>query len=290
MKKKLLILGGIALGIIVIFVILCFTLFGLSTVTVDFRTSTVKLAGLEKDIVESGEFHYGGSVLFMGKKGAIQKIEAAFPYAKVVNIETVFPSKYVVHIAERQEVYAVQNGENYFITDEEFKVLNVVENIDEEKAIKLSGLEIENKDAEKGDVLKCSNAVDIYSAFLQNNRALHEQRELIESITLSVYEDVQSLETGETLIFTDPAITFKMKNGQTYLIKKCTYGLSYKLAKMLSIYSSIYDELIGTTIAGEERVWTEDLISRATIEIGNKYSPSASPTETTYKVIPPQNV
>ena len=80
MKKKLLIIGSAVAGVIVIFIILCFTLFSLQKVEIDWRTSLSVLTGQEEEIIESGHFSYGGSVLFMGKKAATQRIEKAFPY------------------------------------------------------------------------------------------------------------------------------------------------------------------------------------------------------------------
>lgn len=291
MKKKLFIAGGVIVGIIVVFVILCFTLFSLQMVEIDWRTSLSVLAGKDSEIIESGDFSYGGSVFFMGKKSATKKIEEAFPYIKVVNIETVFPSKFVIHCAERQEVYAVEYENKWLILDEEFKVLNITTELGEDRPIPLSGIGIKNTSVKAGDFLVCENRVDIYSAFLENYRFLHEQKALIKSIEIGMIEDVIEYE-GEIIDRSEElGIIFKMNDGQTYVIKNCTYALRYKIAKMLAIYSSIYDELLGQQIEGEARVWTKELISQATIEINNYYRTDLhSESETVFKIIPPQNV
>ena len=128
MKKKIIIAGSVLLVLIALVITLCFTVFSLKAVEIDYRTSrTVLLQVEDEDIISAGEFKIGSPVLFHSKKEYKTKIEQYNPYIKVVNIETVFPDKLVVHICERQEVYAVAfNGGNY-ICDEELRVLRVDE-------------------------------------------------------------------------------------------------------------------------------------------------------------------
>ncbi|MCI8554965.1 MAG: FtsQ-type POTRA domain-containing protein [Clostridia bacterium] len=123
-KKIIIALSGV-LSILILLIILCFTAFSLKTVKIDFRTSLENITLSEKEILESGKFKKGGSVFFHGKTSYKKNLENFNPYIKVVNIETVFPSTFVVHLVERQEVFAIAFEGGYYICDEELRVLRI---------------------------------------------------------------------------------------------------------------------------------------------------------------------
>ena len=77
MKKGWIIAISVILAVIVLIVILSFTVFSLKSVEVDFRTNKVYITATDEEIIESGEFDYGGSVFFKNKDKYIDKIERA---------------------------------------------------------------------------------------------------------------------------------------------------------------------------------------------------------------------
>ena len=224
----------------------------------------------------------------MGKKKAIANIESAYPYIKVVNIETVFPSTYVIHAAERLEVYAVPVEGGTLIVDEEFKVLRREEGeyqSGEDKPILYSGLTVANPEAQPGQFLKVENYIDTYSAFLESNRLLNEQKSLIKDISVGVLHD-------DNIDADQEYVKLSLYDGQTYLIKNATYGLKYKVAKMISVYSNIFT-IIGQPIDKDKpdgEVWTAELIKNSIIEINNYYRSDLHGENECYFVVkPPQN-
>ena len=69
-------------------------------------------------IINSGGFSYGIPVFAVNKTEIINKLEKENYYLKVVNIETVFPNKLIVHCAEREELFSIKLSENlYYICD-----------------------------------------------------------------------------------------------------------------------------------------------------------------------------
>ena len=50
-----------------------------------------------------------GVVFFVNKQEMISDIEKQHPYINVINIETVFPNKLVVHYATREETFAFKD-------------------------------------------------------------------------------------------------------------------------------------------------------------------------------------
>lgn len=286
-KKKWLIAGGVIIGIVAIFLILLFTVFTLKTVDIKFHTSVDKLVGMQEQIIEKGDFRYNSTVVFHSKKGYVDKLEKEFPYLEVVNIETVFPNKFVLHVAEREEVYAVKTENDFLICDENFKILNIVSeyNSTKDNAMLLENINVKNKEYTIGSFLQVLDYAPIYSGLIENNRKLNEQTAIIESISFSkVYDSMLKKDLLEASI--------KTFNGQTYNIQNCTYLLKNKLSVFLQIYSQIYS-LIGTefNVEGEEspKIWTKELLDSATININNYYLEESGNGQNCYfVVIPPK--
>ena len=233
-SKKIIISLSVVVALIVIIVALSFTVFSLKKVEIDYRTSHKNITLSEEELVEGGDFSFGASVFFHGKNGYIEKIESLSPYIEVVNIETVFPSTFVVHIAERQEVYAFAYKNSTFITDQNLRILREEENFVSyrENAMLFEGGLIAENDYQVGDYLQIENFIDIYTSLFECNRTLTEQRALICSIKLLSEYDENIKQTQVTAIL-------NLFGGQTVQIKNATYGLKYKLNMFLSVFSNL---------------------------------------------------
>ena len=222
--------------------ILFWTLFGLRSITVSFSTTLENLTVSEEEIVQAGEFNKGACVLFEGKKKSIRKIEqyvsknANFAYISVLNIETVFPNKFVIHIAEREELFAIPFGDETLICDRELRVLRTTADYisDQLNAIILEGLTIKNEEVEIGDFLDVEETgiKTLYSAFVENNRNLNEQRGKFEKITLSHYQD----EYTKKEYVKAELVTF---SGRIFEIYNLDFALSNKIQLMYAVESSL---------------------------------------------------
>lgn len=243
MNKKLLISLSIVFGVIAVALILTWTLFGLSSVSVERHSTTQNLSVTDEEIVAAGKFRLHASVLFEGKKRSIKNIEnfayenENFAYIRVLNIETRFPNKFVIHIAEREELFAIEKDGQTFICDRDLRVLRKTDSFvnTNQNAIVLSGLEIENTQIKVGDFLsvKQSGIKNFYSGMLKSNRSLTEQLGKFEKLTLSSYTD--SLTHKEY-------VSLKMETfaGKTFVINNIDFAFAEKLQKLFAVESAIY--------------------------------------------------
>lgn len=267
-KKAWIIAGSVTLGVILLIILLSFTLFSLRTVKVDYKTSHSYITATSEEIIKTSKIKYGGTVFFRNKQKYIQNIEKEYPYVKVINIETVFPSKMIIHISERQEVYVIEIGEHFYICDEEFKVLKITDSFssNQSNAILLKGINVKEKNYAESDKLIIDGFANIYKGLYENNRTLGEQQYLIKDIEFSK-ENVEVLEK-EIL-----NAQINLFNGQKFIIKNCTYGLKYKMNMFIEVYSKSF-EFIGKEIILEDeetKVLTEEDIQNATFIINNYY-------------------
>lgn len=268
-KKKIIIISSsVIVGILALFILLAFTLFAVRTIDVDFKSSRENFTSANEEIVEASGIRNGGSVLFQNKDKYILNLEKEYPYIKVINIETVFPSKLVIHMLERSEVYAFKYGEKFLICDNELKILRIEDEFvsEQDNSILVKGAEIIEKNYATADFLKVKNFADIYEKLYENNRTLSEQRAIIKEIEFSLErDDVYKKDTlsAKLILF----------NGQTFKIKNCERGLVGKARLFIDVYSQEFN-FIGrniTTKDGEEITLTEQILLSSTIEINNYY-------------------
>lgn len=194
--KGWLIAGGVVLGLILVIVILIFTLFAVRKVEIDFKNQSTIFSGeAQENIANNSAIPIGASIFTLNKTYIKDQLEKDNPYLKVVNIESVFPNKIIIHCAEREETYAVKAGESkYFICDADFKVLNIQAHYrdDQYNAILFEGLESNITNANRvnaGGFLEFNYDAELLKslgqALLKNNKTVAQQRGLISSITLS---------------------------------------------------------------------------------------------------------
>ena len=275
--KKWLIIGGCLIGVVAVLVMLCFTLFAVHTVSINVRTSTDLNFPLKEQIIEAGEMPYGEPVFFINKSKVKKNIEKTFPYVEVINIETVFPSKLIVHVRERQEIYAFVYGEKVYYCDNNLIVLRCENKTDytstQTNPILISGIEINNTEIQIGERLNSDNYVDIYNAFVENNRLLNEQLSIISSIEYSTHIDEVTNKTA-------PCFFIKTFDGHEFRIFNSDKYLKYKAQKFLTAYSGLYD-LIGKNITTDEnssfygQTWTKEMLDSAYVVINNYYQVSS---------------
>lgn len=130
MKKS----GIISLSVIVVIIALIGILFG---AVFCLRTQNVTFLGdgavaIDKeDIIKTAGLKKGQSIFMIDKEEATNKIEAKYPYVKVIQIKTTSLTEIDIRIRARHNTCYTKHENNYYIMDEEFKVLNILEASDE---------------------------------------------------------------------------------------------------------------------------------------------------------------
>lgn len=241
MSKKLIITLSVVFAIVAVFLILCWTLFGLSSVSIEFETTTKNLTLSDEEIVEAGRFRYGASVLFEGKQKYIDNLNAKsaenekFAYLKVVNIETVFPNRFVVHVAEREELFAVEYDTQFLICDRDFRVLKFSST--QENAILLKGLQILNSSVSVGDFLEIgqTSMKKFYSVMLQNNRDLAEQLGKFKEIEIGSYQDEITHKEYVSITLT----TFQNRK---FVINNIDFAFANKVQLMFAAETALFSQ------------------------------------------------
>ncbi len=220
-------------------------MFALSSVSVVYGSSTINLKLTEQEIVEAGEFRYGACVFFDGKNGYLKKLENKvktnenFAYLRVVNIETVFPNKYKIHVAEREELFAVQIDGQVLICDRDLRVLRKADefNSDATNPILLSGLTLNKQEIEVGDFLDVKETAvkKFYSHMLSLNRDLSQQIGKFKEINLKQYKDNGKNYTSMTLT------TFQDRK---FVVNNIDFAFKNKLNLMFSAESTLYSQKV----------------------------------------------
>ena len=130
MSKK----AVISLSIIVFLIALIGILFG---AVFCLRSQTVTVVGetpieiSKEEIITTAGLENGKSIFMLNKEEAINKIEATYPYVKVIQIKTTSLTKIDIIIRSRHDMCYAKNGNNYYVMDEELKILKIIPAISE---------------------------------------------------------------------------------------------------------------------------------------------------------------
>ena len=217
--KKLIIVLSVIVALLITLIVLMFTLFSLKSVEIEFETGN-KIITNEMQSQIINEIDLGGTVFFKNKDEMTSKIEKKYPYVKVINIETILPNKFIIHIAERQEIYAISSLNRTCYLDNELKVLRINEEnfiSVSTNAIKLDlfGLDFDLSAFSEGQFFDVSELTinssnksinlgkqtqetlnNLLNCFQINNRTLVDLKALAKSITFGTFIDYRNGETA----------------------------------------------------------------------------------------------
>ena len=249
-------------------VLLAYTFFALRHIEVDFRTSKNNVTVTNQEIIDAGDIDMGGTVFFRDKEKYVQNIEEEYPYIKVINIETVFPNKFVIHVAERQEVYALEGEDYFYVCDEELRVLRISDNLDfsSTTAISLKG-DFSLNNIKVGEYITQIQNPMLYQKLFECNRDIGAQNSLISQIEMTT-------EFDEGLQDEIDLLKISLRSGQKVLIANYKNALANKCHLFLEVYSKLFD-LEGKASKqrdGSDAVLTYENLQTCEIYINNYYT------------------
>jgi len=92
------------------------------------------------EIVETAGLKQGRSIFLLDKDTAINNIEKKYADLKVIQIKTTSVTEIEIRVRKRYETYYVKNLGQYYVLDEDLKVLNIVLDEDIEKIAEIENL------------------------------------------------------------------------------------------------------------------------------------------------------
>lgn len=217
-----------------VLVVLTSTVFSLASVELNFLQTPTILTDY-KHIVDSGEFRYGENVLTSSKEQYIKNIEQANPYIRVLNIETVFPNKYVIHAVERTETYVFKLDNNKFAkTDEHLKILSIATTYQNNTA---NSIQVFGSVATSQSNLTEGQSFDAETALLKN--LFDGFREWIDDYD-TIKSKVKSIELNHN--GNESCVAIDMHSGVQIVVNGANSNTSNKLNLAFSIYDSQTDQ------------------------------------------------
>lgn len=216
------------------------------------RQNVVSVDGSElnytsEEIITSAGIEYNSPIFMLEKDSAIARVEATFPNIKVVQIKTVSVMGIEICVRSRYPMYYALDNNNYYVLDEELKILEISSNqpenlirIDEELGITSS-----NKVCDfVGSELQSSVADGLFTAMYEYVTDITGERvdrdgikELITSIKL---EDVGYY-----------VLNIQTRAGVKIRIARPSENLGYKVNVCFATYNKLASgETSGTITAG----------------------------------------
>ena len=235
--KRLIIALSSVIAVIVLGIILSFTLFRTNNICFDFQNETTTFESKESkaEIISSANINKSLPIYTLNKKEVTQNLEKHNPYLKVINIETIFPNKIIIHCAEREEAFCIKGRDDlYYICDDELKVLNITKSItiSQISPVVISGVNVVNTGASAGDFLELKEGESlvkkISNAFAYNNKTITDIKAICKNITLKYEYNNYTCKICPTLIFTTyDDFKINIQNAVSYLVLKINIALNY---------------------------------------------------------------
>lgn len=248
-KNKVLTIILSVLSVVVLIIVLSSTIFTVGKIEVRWQSETDNLSMVsEQSIVDASEITLGTNVFFVNKSEAVDKLEQAYPYIAITNIETLFPNTLIIHARERTEVFALQLSSKYLLVDSDFKVLKIM-NGDftslDTNAIKVTG-EFDLSNYIAGDFITPDIDLACFTTL---------QKSFYENYTADEGENALTdmLDLLKSATYTDTKIVFETFMG----VKIEMYNPSYKQQEKVAMIYQVLNTLdtaqksIGTIIIGD---------------------------------------
>lgn len=255
--KKLVAILSVVFIILITIIILIFTTFSLKEISINLKTETKNITQeVQEQIIQEVREEGFSTVLFADKEKLIRRLEKDFPYLKIVNIETVIPSSFVIHCLEREELYAIESNDKVFFLDEDLKVLRIKAgsfDLTESTAVLLNiaDLELNLQTLEEGQFFRF-NEVDgddlsdilannvqmtltsLLTSFEENNRNISILRGGYSEVKINFDFKID----GENKIWYVCLSLIDNSNFETVIVESDKY-LSEKIAVMLTIVNDL---------------------------------------------------
>lgn len=242
MKNKRLVVILSIFALITLIVVLASTVFTTNTIEINWLTSTNVLSPSNNDeLIESGNFEKT-SIFLVNKTKHINRLEQQNPYLKVVGIETVFPNKLVVHVAEREVFYALSvssnagSGNAYVLLDSDLKVLEIttaalVPSTSAPVVLHLENVVLTDDDFTVGSF--ANNTI--------NAGVLLQIPKFFSALNYDSVRTRSFLKTITVFSFTKPEIVISTNWGLDIYVKNVNVGLFDKLQKAVSVFNYYHD-------------------------------------------------
>lgn len=210
--KRLIIILSSVFFVIVLCTILSFTLFRVHNVSLDFQNETTYFSEEEKqqEIITSADINYKIPIYALNKAVIVERLEKRNPNLKIINIETVFPNKLIIHCAEREKTFCIKSRDDvYYICDDSLKILSIVAeptSAMQGNTINMSGVNVVNTGAVVGDVLELANSENVIKSisisFAHNNKSIADIKCMFKSIDLKFETNYYLYKATPTLVLT----------------------------------------------------------------------------------------
>ena len=118
------------LSILLFVIVLIGVLFGAVFCLRKQKVTVIGASPLEisrEDIIKTANLENGQSIFMLDKESAISKLEARYPKLKVIQIKTIGLMEIEIVVRARHEMFYSTYNDNYYVMDEELKVLNIIQ-------------------------------------------------------------------------------------------------------------------------------------------------------------------
>ena len=230
MKKRIIIISIVAF-VMLLNIILFGFVFCLRKQTVKVQGEDIGISASE--IIESAKLKNGKSIFGIDKDEAINNIEQTYPTIKVIQIKTVSVVEVEIVVRKRYETYFKEHNSQYFIMDEDLKVMRIETEKPQDMVEIKADLRVTNNTKVCNFV---GNSVEknvfsnlVFSLMRTVKVGVDPEAKFVERGDIHLVATSLSIETGYTLTGTYARLIIETPKGVTLDIGRATEDLDRKI-------------------------------------------------------------
>lgn len=183
-----------------------------------------------------GKQDIGKSLFLINTEKYFYKFESENPYAKLLDIKSKYPNKLVFCVSERKPFYYIKSQNTFFILDQEFKILQICEKLNNKDLIEIKILSYNSKNIDFFTFFNVSVSAFVEGQFLSENNLLLQSIKNFNNIFLKSIIKIDNLSS----------ITFEEQIESINLIISTSgeYGASFKIDNILKNFDKKLSALL----------------------------------------------
>ncbi len=242
MNKRAVITISIVSAILAIVLILFCAVFRVRYQTIDFVGERVVTNTItNKEIKSSANIKNGSSIFLIDKDSATNNIESTYPYLKVIQIKTKSVITIQFRLRERVPMYYAEFNANYYIMDEDLKVLDISTTQPTMTRLNIDSLDIDS-DTKAGDFVGSKYEQQVMSSLfiaMYNVAKINDEyldRDDIKTFMLDI-----SFDKGYTLSKSYNRLIVTTSYGVKLDIAEPNKDLEHKVNVLMSAFNELTD-------------------------------------------------
>ncbi|MBQ3047796.1 MAG: hypothetical protein IJD48_02145 [Clostridia bacterium] len=204
---------------------------------IDIKTNLIYTSKAEiENLTEVAKLDFGTSIFLIKTDKYFEDFEFKNPCAKLLSVYRVYPNKLVFNVYERKPCYYILSNKNYYILDEEFKILKITDQAPQ-KLIEICAMSYYGQEIDFFELFQILPSAFNEGQFLTENNLL--LKSMVNTKNVLDQFELQSMDVVKLCIQDNYGIA------NIIFSTGPNYGVNFKIENVLNSYNKKLSLVLG---------------------------------------------